>query len=42
MDIEMPIMDGFQATIELKKKMKANQIPEIPIIALTAYIDLKS
>ncbi len=32
MDIDMPVMDGWQATIEIRKKDK-----NIPIIALTAY-----
>lgn len=32
MDIDMPVMDGWEATIEIRKKDKS-----IPIIALTAY-----
>ena len=32
MDIDMPVMDGWEATIEIRKKDK-----NIPIIALTAY-----
>ena len=31
----MPIMDGFIATTTLKEKMNKNEIPNIPIIALT-------
>jgi two-component system, sensor histidine kinase and response regulator len=34
MDIEMPIMDGFQATSEIRKQQKN---ADIPIIALTAH-----
>jgi two-component system, NarL family, sensor histidine kinase EvgS len=32
MDLKMPVMDGFDATREIKK-----QRPEIPVIALSAY-----
>lgn len=32
MDIDMPVMDGWEATIEIRKKDK-----KIPIIAVTAY-----
>ena len=43
MDIEMPVLDGIAATIKLRKLMTSQQsiIPEIPIIALTAYLDEK-
>jgi CheY-like chemotaxis protein len=34
MDLKMPIMDGFEATKEIKKFRK-----ELPIIALTAYTE---
>ncbi len=36
MDCQMPLMDGYETTRILKKKMKENKIPEIPIVALTA------
>lgn len=39
MDFEMPIMNGIKATQRLVQMMKSHQIPEIPIIALTAYLD---
>jgi PAS domain S-box-containing protein len=34
MDLEMPIMDGYQATCEIRKDSKFNKLP---IIALTAH-----
>jgi len=36
MDLQMPMMDGYQATKALKELMKSNEVPETPIIALTA------
>jgi len=36
MDLQMPIMDGYQATKILKELMHKGDIPETPIIALTA------
>jgi len=37
MDCEMPVMNGIQATEELVNKMSEGEIPEIPIIACTAF-----
>ena len=39
MDLSMPVMDGFQATLELKELMNTKEVPEIPIIACTAFVD---
>jgi len=36
MDCQMPVMDGYETTRSLKDQMKLQNIPEIPIIALTA------
>jgi len=36
MDIQMPIMDGYETTRELKNLMQKGKIGEIPIVALTA------
>jgi len=36
MDCNMPVMDGYEAACELRKLMNEKEIPEIPIIALTA------
>ncbi|MBL4795189.1 MAG: response regulator, partial [Pseudomonadales bacterium] len=38
MDYEMPIKNGFDATIEIRRWEKENDLDEIPIIALTAHI----
>jgi len=36
MDCQMPVIDGFETTIALKKMMEAGEIDETPIFALTA------
>jgi len=36
MDLQMPIMDGYQTTKALKEMMESKKIKEIPIVALTA------
>ena len=37
MDYNMPVMDGIEATRILKEKMERRLIPEIPIIACSAF-----
>jgi signal transduction histidine kinase/FixJ family two-component response regulator len=37
MDCNMPIMDGYQASKELKQMMKDTVLPDCPIIACTAF-----
>ncbi len=37
MDIQMPIMNGVEATIEMRKIEKKNKWPKIRIIAVTAF-----
>mmetsp|Transcript_26617 Transcript_26617/g.19959 ORF Transcript_26617/g.19959 Transcript_26617/m.19959 type:complete len:187 (-) Transcript_26617:12-572(-) len=39
MDIQMPIMDGYECNRELKKMMWLKQIPRIPIVAISAFPD---
>jgi len=39
MDLEMPIMNGINASFKLKDLMTKGEIPETPIVALTAYLD---
>ena len=36
MDCQMPVMDGFETSAALKEMMCKKEIPDIPIIALTA------
>eukprot|EP01016_Furgasonia_blochmanni_P029533 TRINITY_DN309_c0_g2_i2.p1 TRINITY_DN309_c0_g2~~TRINITY_DN309_c0_g2_i2.p1 ORF type:complete len:985 (-),score=87.03 TRINITY_DN309_c0_g2_i2:39-2993(-) len=37
MDCDMPVMDGFEATKILRELMNKGELPEIPIVACTAY-----
>ena len=37
MDCEMPVMDGFEATINIRNVEIKNKWPRVPIIALTAH-----
>ena len=37
MDMQMPIMDGFEATKTIRKHEEDNNLPRIPLIALTAF-----
>jgi len=37
MDIQMPEMDGYQATQAIREWESSNDIPRTPIIAMTAY-----
>ena len=39
MDISMPVMDGFEATIKLRQLMSNNEVPYVPIVACTAFVD---
>jgi len=35
----MPVMDGFESSTILRNMMDKQEIPEIPIVACTAYTD---
>ncbi|CAL5875239.1 uncharacterized protein PFLUO_LOCUS9543 [Penicillium psychrofluorescens] len=37
MDIQMPVMGGFEATARIRQHEKINDLPRTPIVALTAH-----
>lgn len=37
MDIQMPVMDGVESTLKIRSYEKENQLPNTPVIAVTAY-----
>ena len=37
MDLNMPVMDGFQATDALSRMMRGGKVAKMPILALTAF-----
>ncbi len=42
MDINMPLMDGAEATQRIKQLIKEKVVPETPIIAVTAAVQLEN
>jgi signal transduction histidine kinase/CheY-like chemotaxis protein/HPt (histidine-containing phosphotransfer) domain-containing protein len=36
MDVHMPVMDGYAAASRIREWEKANQVPSVPLVALTA------
>ncbi len=37
MDVQMPVLDGLQATARLREKEKQENLPRLPVISLTAH-----
>jgi signal transduction histidine kinase/CheY-like chemotaxis protein len=41
MDLQMPVMDGIQATIKIRHFLKTNHFTQVPIVAVTAFATTK-
>jgi len=39
MDLSMPLLDGIDATIQIRKHEERRGIPRTPIVAMTAYME---
>ncbi len=37
MDCQMPVMDGYEATVKIRKKSSGQEMEYVPIVALTAH-----
>ena len=37
MDVSLPLMDGFEATLAIREYEQENSLPVIPVIAFTAH-----
>ncbi len=37
MDVQMPVMDGVEATMQIRRRLDLGEKSKVPIIALTAY-----
>ncbi|MCK5069375.1 MAG: response regulator, partial [Desulfocapsa sp.] len=37
MDCQMPVMDGYEATVKIRKKSSGKEMEYVPIVALTAH-----
>jgi CheY-like chemotaxis protein len=38
MDLQMPVMDGLEATRQLRELQRSGRLPVFPIVALTAHV----
>jgi signal transduction histidine kinase/DNA-binding response OmpR family regulator len=38
MDVSMPVMDGYEAARSIREHEKKNDLPRVPIVALTAHV----